>query len=84
MKEIVHNTKKQRGENPFYSSVHCMGKILIFDKQFYTNQSASQWKDADAQIEGKVWSFQVQDKLGDTMEKFLFDKNEPFSEKTVL
>ena len=84
LKDIVNKTKKKIGENPYYSSVHCMGKVLIFDQQFYPDQDISEENTTDEQIQGMVWSFQVQNKLGDTMEKFLFDKNEPFSEKTVL
>jgi len=84
MKEIVHFTKKQRGENPFFSSVHCMGKVIIFDNKFYTKHDQNKYTNADQKIESMIWSFQVQDKLGDTMEKYLFDKNEPFTEKSVL
>lgn len=38
----------------------------------------------DERLEDSIWSYLIQEKLGDTMENYLFEKDEPFSEKTVL
>jgi len=38
----------------------------------------------EEQLEGHMWSYIVQEKLGDTLENYLFKKDEPFSEKTTL
>ena len=35
-------------------------------------------------FKSQTWSFMIQDELGNTMENRLFEKNEPFSEKSVL
>ena len=49
-----------------------------------TDGKKKAYKNIDEQLEDSVWSFIIQEKLGDTMENYLFEKDEPFSEKTVL
>lgn len=62
--------------NPHFAGVHCRGKVIINDKKFY--------KDTTKETETKTWSYQVQNKLGETMENYLFAREQPFSEKTVF
>jgi len=54
------------------------------DKQKAAKKPQTDEEKMEAKIEQKVWSYIIQDKLGRTLEDYLFERNEAFSEKTTL
>lgn len=84
LKDVIRYSKKAKDTNPFFAGTHTKGKVIINDSVVYENEKKAPAKDDAQKLENQVWSYIVQDKLGDTMENYLFDRNEPFTEKTVL
>lgn len=81
--DVIERAKKVYGTNEMFAETYCKGKALILDESLVDGKKKA-YKNIDEQLEDSVWSYIIQEKLGDTMENFLFEKDEPFSEKTVL
>ena len=87
---IIEYTKKQyNGKNEFFANTQSSGQVLVLDKALYSpskRMAIKKQKKSDpiAMFKSQTWSYLIQDELGNTMENHLFEKNEPFSEKTVL
>jgi len=64
--------------------VYAKGKVFVNDIVFFTKKDDIKNGDIDAELENQIWSYMVQEKLGDTLESVLFERNAPFTEKTVL
>ena len=83
LRAVIDASSKTHSESLYFPETYCTGKVLIADEAICSPNEAAE-DDIEAQVDSQVWSYIVQEKLGDTMEKFLFTRNEPFSEKTVL
>lgn len=81
--DVIDRTKKVYGQNDLFAETYCKGKALILDPSLVDGKK-KKYNSIDEQLEDSVWSYIIQEKLGDTMENYLFEKDEPFSEKTVL
>ena len=83
--DIIRYTKTTFGCNELFAETYTKGKVLINDKSLTdTKNKPKSFESEEAEVEDQIWSYIVQDKLGDTLENYLFEKDEPFSEKTVL
>ena len=83
LRAVINQTVKTHSENLFFADTYCRGKAFIADESISAG-AEDNTNDIEAQVDSQVWSYIVQEKLGNTMEKSLFARNEPFSEKTVL
>lgn len=83
--DIIRYTKGVFGCNDLFAETFAKGKVLINDKSLTdTKNKQKTYENEEAEVEDQIWSYIVQEKLGDTLENYLFEKDEPFSEKTVL
>jgi serine/threonine protein kinase len=83
--DIIRYTKTTFGCNDLFAETYTKGKVLINDKSLTdTKNKPKSFEIEEAEVEDQIWSYIVQEKLGDTLENYLFEKDEPFSEKTVL
>lgn len=83
LNEIISQTKANFGQNELFAETYTKGKVLILDNSLAKSKK-KKGKTEEEEIESHIWSYIVQEKLGDTLENYLFQKDEPFSEKTVL
>ena len=75
-----------------FSNTFVKGKCFIQDPALpgEAEKSKSSKKELNdeekmiAKLESQVWSYIIQEKLGRTLEDYLFERNEAFSEKTTL
>ena len=90
--KVYKNAKLQKTEDMF-ANTYNKGKLLVTDKGLPIDQEmVKQLQKLDVtlietqvkQLETQVWSYIVQDKLGKTLEDYLFERAEAFTEKTVL
>lgn len=83
--DIIRYTKSVFGCNELFAETYTKGKVLICDNSLTDNKGKPKnYESEEAEVEDQIWSYIVQEKLGDTLEHYLFEKDEPFSEKTVL
>ena len=85
--DIIEKSKKKKGSNELFAETYCDGKVIINDPSFNKDEERKASEKPETtkdKLNRQIWSYLIQDKLGDTMENILFEKNEPFSEKTVI
>ena len=82
--EINDFAQSTQEGSTFFAETYCKGKILIQDPTLKPTTQGKKVLAKESTIESQIWSYIVQEKLGKTMEHYLFERNEPFSEKTVL
>lgn len=65
-----------------FVETYAKGKALIFDRDLRTVKHFSHLDDESmmAAFESQIWSYIIQEQLGDTLENVLFDREEAFSE----
>lgn len=89
---IIEYTRKHcNGRNDYYANLYGSGQVMVLDKSLYSQAKRMAIKKQkmndhtqQQMFRSQTWSYMIQDELGNTMENHLFEKNEPFSEKTVL
>jgi serine/threonine protein kinase len=75
-----------------FSNTYTKGKCFIRDptlakeaeKSKSSKKAMTDEEKMVAKLETQVWSYIIQDKLGKTLEDYLFERNEAFTEKTTL
>jgi len=88
----VNDFAAKNNQKDLFSRTYTKGKCFITDRALVSTESdkkSSKVPENDeekmvAKLEKKVWSYIIQDKLGKTLEDYLFERNEAFTEKTTL
>lgn len=89
----VNEYATMHNQSQFFAKTYTKGKCFIRDHALKTSEAeklkAAKKPETDeekmvARYERKVWSYIIQDKLGRTLEDYLFERNEAFTEKTTL
>ena len=82
---ILNHTKQHYDQSVVngMAQIYTKGKVIVLDPKLCTfgNENLFELQD-DALIElfeQQIWSYMVLKRYGDTLEKYLFKRNEPFS-----